>query len=132
MRFVGARPRRHLDRDFPNFLLHISGRAHVRVLRRGDDVRNASALDRMLSVGRSTTASDTARQRRRYAVIDVGRGGKVSVECRLAPELSEWTTWAVDLDGPIVRTSPRRHRVRGRHFREGWISIARSQNRPWR
>lgn len=54
---------------------------------------NASALDRMLPV-----ASKHDRKRLRhvnagnYAVIDVGRGGNVSVECRLLRRnYQEWT-----------------------------------------
>jgi predicted phosphodiesterase len=86
---------RHLDRDFPNLLLHIYGHVHTfEVLRRGPTTYvNASALDRMLPIARK---HDRKRLRHvnagNYAVIDVGRGGKVSVECRLLRRnYQEWT-----------------------------------------
>jgi predicted phosphodiesterase len=86
---------RHLDRDFPNLLMHIYGHVHTfEVLQRGTTTYvNASALDRMLPVGRK---HDRKRLRHvnagNYAIIDVGRGGKVSVECRLLRRnYQEWT-----------------------------------------
>jgi predicted phosphodiesterase len=86
---------RHLDRDFPNLLLHIYGHVHTfEVLRRGTTTYvNASALDRLLPVA---PKHDRKRLRHvnagNYAVINVGRGGKVSVECRLLRRnYQEWT-----------------------------------------
>jgi predicted phosphodiesterase len=86
---------RHLDHDFPNLLLHIYGHVHTfEVLRRGTTTYvNVSALDRMLPVARK---HDRKRLRHvnagNYAVINVGRGGKVSVECRLLRRnYQEWT-----------------------------------------
>jgi hypothetical protein len=76
----------HLDREFPNLLLHLYGHIHTfDVLQRaGTTYVNTSALDRILPVA-------LKRDRRRvryvnvgnYAVIEVGKDGKVSVNCRL-------------------------------------------------
>jgi predicted phosphodiesterase len=97
---------RHLDRDFPNLLLHIYGHVHTfEVLRRGTTTYvNASALDRVLPVAckhdrkhlRHVNAGN-------YAVIDVGRGGNVSVECRLLRRnYQEWTVMGRSTsNGPI-------------------------------
>ena len=86
---------RHLDREFPNLLLHIYGHVHTfEVLRRGTTTYvNAAALDRMLPVARK---HDRKRLRHvnagNYAVINVGGGGKLSVECRLLRRnYQEWT-----------------------------------------
>src|SRR5262249_26310224 len=86
---------RHLDREFPNLLLHIYGHVHTfEVLRRGTTTYvNAAALDRMLPVARK---HDRKRLRHvnagNYAVINVGGGGKLSVECRLVRRnYQEWT-----------------------------------------
>ena len=97
---------RLLDRDFPNLLLHVYGHVHTfEVLRRGATTYvNASALDRMLPVARQH-----GRKRLRhvnagnYAVIDVGRGGKVSVECRLLRRnYQEWTVIGLSTsNGPV-------------------------------
>ena len=97
---------RHLDRDFPNLLLHIYGHVHTfEVLRRGTTTYvNASALDRMLPVARK---HDRKRLRHvnagNYAVINVGRDGKVSVECRLLRRnYQEWTVIGrATSNGPI-------------------------------
>jgi len=96
---------RHLDRDFPNLLLHIYGHVHTfEVLRRGATTYvNASALDRILPVAR---AHDRKRLRHvnagNYAVIEVGRGGKVSVECRLLRR--NYQEWGVV--GPLTSNGP--------------------------
>jgi predicted phosphodiesterase len=86
---------RHLDRDFPNLLLHIYGHVHTfDVLRRGATTYvNASALDRMLPVARKHDRKHLRHVNAgNYAVINVGRGGKVSVECRLLRRnYQEWT-----------------------------------------
>jgi predicted phosphodiesterase len=86
---------RHLDRDFPNLLLHIYGHAHTfEVLRRGATTYvNASALDRMLPVARKHDRKHLRHVNAgNYAVINVGRSGKVSVECRLLRRnYREWT-----------------------------------------
>ena len=86
---------RHLDRDFPNLLLHIYGHVHTfEVLRRGSTTYvNASALDRMLPVarkhGRKALRHVNAGN---YAVIPLGRGGKLALECRLLRRnYQEWT-----------------------------------------
>jgi len=86
---------RHLDREFPNLLLHIYGHVHTfEVLQRGTTTYvNAAALDRMLPVARK---HDRKRLRHvnagNYAVINVGGGGKLSVECRLLRRnYQEWT-----------------------------------------
>jgi predicted phosphodiesterase len=97
---------RHLDRDFPNLLLHIYGHVHTfEVLRRGTTTYvNASALDRLLPVARK---HDRKHQRHvnagNYAVIDVGTGGKVSVECRLLRRnYQEWTVIGRSIsNGPV-------------------------------
>jgi len=76
----------HLDREFPGLLLHLYGHIHTFDVREraGTTYVNTSALDRILSV-----APKRGRRRVRYvnagnyAVIEVGRNGKIAVECRI-------------------------------------------------
>ncbi len=96
---------RHLDRDFPNLLLHIYGHVHTfDVRQRGATTYvNASALDRMLPVA----GKHSGKQLRyvnagNYAVIDVGKNGKVSVECRLLRR--NYQEWGVV--GPPTSNGP--------------------------
>jgi predicted phosphodiesterase len=76
---------RHLDRDFPNLLLHVYGHVHTfDVRQRGATTYvNASALDRMLPVAEKRSGKKLHVNAGNYAVIDVGRNGKVAVDCRL-------------------------------------------------
>jgi predicted phosphodiesterase len=96
---------RHLDRDFPNLLLHIYGHVHTfEVLRRGTTTYvNASALDRLLPVARKHDRNQRHVNAGNYAVIDVGTGGKVSVECRLLRRnYQEWTVIGRSIsNGPV-------------------------------
>jgi predicted phosphodiesterase len=96
---------RHLDRDFPNLLLHIYGHVHTfDVRQRGATTYvNASALDRMLPVaGRRSSKHLRYVNAGNYAVIDVGRSGKVSVECRLLRRnYQEW-----NVVGPPTSNGP--------------------------
>ncbi|HEX2354586.1 MAG TPA: metallophosphoesterase family protein [Xanthobacteraceae bacterium] len=96
---------RHLDRDFPNLLLHIYGHVHTfDVRQRGATTYvNASALDRMLPVaGRRSSKHLRYVNAGNYAVIDVGRSGKVSVECRLLRR--NYQEWGVV--GPPTSNGP--------------------------
>ena len=96
---------RHLDRDFPNLLLHIYGHVHTfEVRQRGATTYvNASALDRMLPVAGKRTAKQLRYVNAgNYAVIDVGRNGKVSVECRLLRR--NYHEWSVV--GPPTSNGP--------------------------
>jgi predicted phosphodiesterase len=85
----------HLDRDLPGLLLHLYGHIHRFDIRQraGTTFVNTSALDRILPVA-------LKRDRRKvrhvnagnYAVIEVGRRGEISVECRLlARNYGKWT-----------------------------------------
>jgi predicted phosphodiesterase len=96
---------RHLDRDFPALLLHIYGHVHTfDVRQRGATTYvNTSALDRILPV-----VSKRDRKRFRYVnagnyvVIDIGRNGKVSVDCRLLRRnYQEW-----NVIGPSTSNGP--------------------------
>jgi hypothetical protein len=86
----------HLDRDFPGLLLHLYGHIHTFDVREraGTTIVNTSALDRILAV-----ASKRDRRRVRhvnvgnYAVIEIGRTNKVSVERRLLHR--KWEKWRV-------------------------------------
>jgi Icc-related predicted phosphoesterase len=85
----------HLDREFPNLLLHIYGHIHTfDVLQRaGTTYVNTSALDRILPVA---LKRDMKRLRYvnagNYAVIEVDKNGKISVECRiLRRNYEEWS-----------------------------------------
>jgi predicted phosphodiesterase len=86
----------HLDREFPGLLLHLYGHVHTFDVREraGTTFVNTSALDRMLPV-----ASKRDRRKVRYAnagnyaVIEVDRTDKVSVECRLLRR--NWQSWRV-------------------------------------
>jgi predicted phosphodiesterase len=99
------RAARHLDRDFPNLLLHIYGHVHTfEVRQRGATTYvNASALDRMLPVaGKRSGKQLRYVNAGNYAVIDVGRNGKVSVECRLLQRnYQEW-----NVVGPPTSNGP--------------------------
>ena len=95
---------RHLDRDFPNLLLHIYGHVHTfEVLRRGATTYvNASGLDRMLPVvGKH--------DRKRLCHVNAGSGVQA-----LAPELS-----GVDRHRPLdlERADRQRSYLRGRRIR---------------
>lgn len=96
---------RHLDRDFPNLLLHIYGHVHTfEVRQRGATTYvNASALDRMLPVaGKRSGEQLRYVNAGNYAVIDVGRNGKVEVECRLLRR--NYQEWSVV--GPPTSNGP--------------------------
>jgi predicted phosphodiesterase len=96
---------RHLDRDFPNLLLHIYGHVHTfDVRQRGATTYvNASALDRMLPVaGKRDRKQLRYVNAGNYAVIDVGKNGKVSVECRvLRRNYQKW-----NVIGPSTSNGP--------------------------
>jgi predicted phosphodiesterase len=96
---------RHLDRDFPNLLLHIYGHVHTfDVRQRGATTYvNASALDRMLPVaGKRSSKQLRYVNAGNYAVIDVGRSGKAAVECRLLRR--NYQEWSVV--GPPTSNGP--------------------------
>jgi predicted phosphodiesterase len=76
----------HLDREFPNLLLHLYGHVHTFEVRKraGTTYVNTSALDRILPVAskrnRGTVRHVNAGN---YAAIEIARSADVSVECRL-------------------------------------------------
>jgi predicted phosphodiesterase len=93
----------HLDREFPNLLLHLYGHVHTFEVRKraGTTYVNASALDRILPVA-------SRRDRRiaryvntgNYAVIEIARSGTVSVECRLLRR--NYENWVVIGPPPLI------------------------------
>jgi predicted phosphodiesterase len=102
----------HLDREFPNLLLHIYGHIHTfEVLQRGGTTYvNTSALDRILPVA---LKRDTKRlhyaNAGNYAVIEVDKNFKTSVECRLLRRnYEEWSvmgrrsTWNGPMGGDLI------------------------------
>jgi predicted phosphodiesterase len=96
---------RHLDRDFPNLLLHIYGHVHTfDVRQRGATTYvNTSALDRMLPVAGNRSVKQLRYVNAgNYAVIDVGRNGKVAVNCRLLRR--NYQGWSVV--GPPTSNGP--------------------------
>jgi len=112
LRAAGADPKRtvlithdrvrNLEKRFPGLLLHLHGHIHTfDVFQRGATICvNSSALDRMRAVSRphalpGSPAQDDVRYANagNYAVIEVGEGGGVLVECRLLRRA--YTDWAV-------------------------------------
>jgi Icc-related predicted phosphoesterase len=103
----------HLAKRFPNLLLHLYGHIHTfDVLRRGATTYvNLSALDRIRPVLPRSLASTTAHftdvrhaNAGNYAVIEVGPGAEISVECRLLHRSYEnWVTvdrsWMLGMHG---------------------------------
>lgn len=86
----------YLDREFPGLLLHLYGHIHTFDVREraGTTLVNTSALDRILAVA---SKRDPRRVRQvnagNYAVIEIDRKKKVSVECRLLHR--NWQKWHV-------------------------------------
>jgi hypothetical protein len=101
-----------LAEAFPGLLLHLYGHVHrYDVLHRGRTTYvNLSALDRMRAVrpaGRNAVRPADIRyvNAGNYSVIEVGRAGRVSVECRLLQHAyAGWTDAPGHerLDGPLV------------------------------
>jgi len=92
----------HLEKRFPNLLLHLYGHIHTfDVFRRGATTYvNLSALDRIRAVLPRPSISAPARLSDirhtnvgNYAVIEIGPAGEISVECRILRRTHE--NWAM-------------------------------------